>query len=328
MAKVSVRIPSFNCDPRLSNAIESVLNQSFLDYDLVVVDNSVDHSLWQETKALTERYCLPAIHNPTPGLAENWNYCIKSCQGQFVLILHMDDELLPSMLEKSVAFLNATPNAGLVHSDVLDLTPGGRNLLRRTQEKPVLKAGTEALMKFMTSNNLACSSVMVRRECYDRLGYFLTGNPSPDLEMWARIGKDYDIGHLDEPLVKVTLHLDSSGPRLLLSTPPEEVEIQWCRLFERMLSYLPEEERATGWLAVHRQMAAGLESAGDKAWRLGRWEQGQRFFRLARKHTSIGAWLVAYLKSALKTPLYSTWQSCRVSFHANRSRSKNLREER
>lgn len=212
MAKVSVRIPSFNCDPRLSNAIESVLNQSFLDYDLVVVDNSVDHSLWQETKALTERYCLPAIHNPTPGLAENWNYCIKSCQGQFVLILHMDDELLPSMLEKSVAFLNATPNAGLVHSDVLDLTPGGRNLLRRTQEKPVLKAGTEALMKFMTSNNLACSSVMVRRECYDRLGYFLTGNPSPDLEMWARIGKDYDIGHLDEPLVKVTLHLISLAP--------------------------------------------------------------------------------------------------------------------
>lgn len=304
MTKVSVRIPSINCDPRLPKAIESVITQKRVNFDLVIVDNSTDERSWEKTRILADKYNIPTVHNPTPGLAENWNYCIETAMQDYLLILHMDDELLPGMLEKSVAFLDDNPQAGMVHTDVYDLTADGRILTRTTQDRPFLNAGAEAVMKILTNNNLACSSVMVRRECYQKLGLFLTGNPSPDLEMWARIGKNYAIGHLAEPLVKVSLHPDSSGPKLLLSMTPEEIEAQWTRLFERMLSYLPESERVVGEKAMHNQLAGDLASAGGKAWRLGRWQQGQRFFNLARHQSSLGAWWVVYLKAVLKIPFH------------------------
>ncbi len=304
MSKVSVRIPTIGFDPRLQNAIESVLAQSGVDYDLMVVDNNVDDALWQKTSDLADQFHIPALRNPLQGLAENWNCCVETAGGEYVLILHMDDELLPGMLSKCASFLDAHPQAGMVHSDVIDVRADGRSMLRVTQEIPLLKAGSEAVMKVLVSNNIACSSVVVRRACYQELGLFLTGNPAPDLEMWARIGKSYDIGHLAGPLARVYLHLDSAGPRLLLSAPPQEIERQWLVLYEKMIAYLPEAQQAAGRQAMRAQLAAGLFTAANKAWRLRRWSQGQGFFQIARQYSAPGTWLAAYFKAVVRFPAY------------------------
>jgi hypothetical protein len=67
-----------------------------------------------------------------------------------------------------------------------------------TQDKPILKMGDEVVEKILFNNNIACSSVMVKKECYNKLGIFDENAwVSPDWEMWARIGKYYNVGHLD-----------------------------------------------------------------------------------------------------------------------------------
>ncbi len=188
MPKLSVRIPTLNNYPGLVKALTSILAQEFDDYDLMIIDNNSDDGSWPKTQVLAASYPrVLAMQNNQRGLAENWNYCVQTAKGKYILIFHSDDEMMPSMLQKSVAFLDEHPRVGLVHSNCYDLSDTGKQTLRVTQTKMILGAGTEALIKIATDCNLACSTVIVRRECYDRLGLFLSGNPSPDAEMWARI---------------------------------------------------------------------------------------------------------------------------------------------
>lgn len=305
MPRLSVRIPTVNNYPGLARALESILTQDYADLDIMIVDNSLDNSDWLRSLALAERYKVPAIHNPEPGLAENWNRCVESATGEYILVFHHDDEMLPGMLRKSVEFLDAHPKAGLVHSNSYDVSISGKVRLRVTQTKPILAAGTEALLKFVTNPNMACSSVVVRRECYRRLGLFLTGNPSPDLEMWARIGHRYDIGHVAAPLVRVYGHLDSSGPTLLSALSPEEVEQQWLGLYERIIDLFPESERPLAVQRMHSAMLPGLATAAYYSWMQRRWARGQEFFALARRHITWPVWTKAYVITVLRALKHS-----------------------
>lgn len=300
VSRVSVRIPTYNSYRGLAGAVESILAQQFEDMDLMIVDNSPDDSDWGQTLALAERYQVPAIHNPTPGLAENWNRCVETATGEYVLIFHHDDRMLAGMMGRSVEFLDAHPNVGLVHSNAYSAPVDGRQRLTVTQTKPILKAGTEAVLKLITNNNTACSAVVVRRECYQRLGLFLTGNPSPDMEMWARIGQHYDIGHIPEPLVSVYGHPDSFGPVSLSRLSPEELEQQWLRLYERMIGYIPEADRPLAIQRMHRAMGPGLVTAGYYSWMQRRWGRGHSMLALARKHAGWLFWARAYVITILR----------------------------
>jgi glycosyltransferase involved in cell wall biosynthesis len=300
--KLSIRIPTLNNFNGLNKALESIYAQSFNDKDIIIVDNNSDDGSWKFTKKLPEKYSgLQVIQNNERGLAENWNYCVKSGTGEYLLIFHTDDIMLPGMLKMSVTFLDEHPGVGLVHANCYDITEKSEVLLRVTGSKPILKKGTEALMKIALDCNIACSTVVVRKACYDKLGLFLTGNPSPDAEMWARIVKEYDFGHINEPLVKVTAHIDSYGRAALSELPPATIEKQWEVLGDKIISYFPPEDQPTIRKASKMSGFNGLSAAADIAWRQRRWIRGHRFFLLARKYTTFTTWVKRYILFLLKS---------------------------
>jgi glycosyltransferase involved in cell wall biosynthesis len=301
MPKLSVRIPTLNNYPGLVRALTSILAQEFDDYDLIIVDNNSDDGSWPKTQALAAEYPrVQVVQNNQRGLAENWNYCVQTATGEYVLVFHSDDEMLPGMLQKAVAFLDEHPSVGLVHSNCYDLSEIGKQTQRITQTKTILVAGTDALMKIATNCNVACSTVVVRRECYDRLGLFLPGNPSPDAEMWARIVSQYDMGHIAEPLVMVYAHLDSHGRAALSKYPPAEIERQWRVMGDKINSYFSDDERPAAILRSRGSGFNGLCAAGNLAWEQRRWRRGHEFFLLARRYTNLQTWIAMYVKSVLR----------------------------
>ncbi len=301
MPKLSVRIPTLNNYPGLVRALESVLAQDFDDMDIIIVDNDSDDGSWPKTRALVDRYPqMKVMQNPKRGLAENWNYCVETATGEYILVFHTDDEMLPGMLRSSVEFLDAHASVGLVHSNCYDVSLDGKEKLRVTQMKPILRAGTEALTKIVSDCNIACSAVVVRRECYDRLGLFSPATPSPDPEMWARIASQYDMGHIDEPLVKVYAHKDSYGRAAISKDTPVEIEHQWRTQNERIASYFHPKDRAKATRGMDRSMFNGLSSAGNLAWTQHRWRRGHTFFLLTRKYTNLPTWAAMYAKSVLR----------------------------
>ena len=121
---------------------------------------------------------------------------------------------MPGVFLAYVNFVKENPQCGLIHSNCYYTSfPYFKKTVRITQDMQILKNGDEAVEKILFKNNIACSSVMVKKECYEKLGGFDENAwVSPDWEMWARIGKHYEIGHLD--IVGCAVVIDNKNSHL------------------------------------------------------------------------------------------------------------------
>jgi len=114
---VSVVIPCYNHGAFLDEAVESVLAQSYTDYEIVVVN---DGSTDPDTIRLLQGYRRPktrVIHTENAGVSSARNTGIRSARGRYILPLDSDDRIAPTYLEKGVAILEADPDAGIVYCD-------------------------------------------------------------------------------------------------------------------------------------------------------------------------------------------------------------------
>src|SRR4028119_1061372 len=113
--RVSVIIPVYNCDRYIQEAIESVLNQTYSDYEIIVVDDgSTDN-----TRSVLEPYFhrIHYIYQENQGASAARNRGLQEARGKFVAFLDADDFfLLPSKLAEQVACFEAQPRLGVVHS--------------------------------------------------------------------------------------------------------------------------------------------------------------------------------------------------------------------
>jgi len=198
--RISVCIPTYNKYETIEYTVLSVINQSFNNWELLIIDYS-NNDL---TKNIVKKYSNdPRIkyykNIARNGIVKNWNECIRKANYEYVYILHHDDFLMQDVLINYHEFAKANPECGLIHSNCFHFTlPYLTKTIGTTQNCKILQSGDNAVEKILFNNNLACSSVMVKKECYEKVGMFdESAWVSPDWEMWARIGKDYNLGHLD-----------------------------------------------------------------------------------------------------------------------------------
>ena len=115
--KVSVLIPTYNSASFLSEAIESVLNQTFTDFELIIQDNNSD----DHTEEVVKKY-LPdtrvSYHKNAVniGMAGNWNKVLTHARGEYIKFLMSDDKFHPQLLEKFVPIMDQNPNVSLITS--------------------------------------------------------------------------------------------------------------------------------------------------------------------------------------------------------------------
>ena len=126
--RVSVCIPVRNGADYIAECLESVLAQTFGDFELLVVDNcSTD-----DTETIVRRYTdrrLRYIRNAKNlGLVGNANRCLQLASSEYVGLFHHDDVMLPENLARKVSVLDAHPGVGFVHSNVLLIDQKGRRL--------------------------------------------------------------------------------------------------------------------------------------------------------------------------------------------------------
>jgi glycosyltransferase involved in cell wall biosynthesis len=124
---VSVIVPAYNAAVYLHYAIDSVLAQTYLDWEIVIVDDgSTDH-----TRAVVDSYQpqlhdkLQYVHQPKQGVSAARNKGIRAARGEFIALLDADDVWLPHHLERGVQAMDADPAAGLVHARVARIDTRG-----------------------------------------------------------------------------------------------------------------------------------------------------------------------------------------------------------
>jgi glycosyltransferase involved in cell wall biosynthesis len=219
MSKVSVCMPIYNPDPTyVQAAIESILQQDYPDFELLLVDDCSTRPADRLFEELADPRVKFHRNSRNYGLPGNWSRCVELAQGEYITIFHQDDLMYPHNLARKAEMLDRHPSMGLVYSDIWNIDETGQKLSRhpaRISDADQVLTGLE-LLSITTKriNPIACPSVMARKSCYERLGAFdarLTY--SSDLEMWLRIAKSYEVGFIGEPLVGRRLHAAQASHR-------------------------------------------------------------------------------------------------------------------
>ena len=209
---VSVCIPTYNRAGLLRQAITSVLEQEFQDFEIVVYDNASTDGTTEVVRSFSDdriRY----FRNPRNlGHRENWRRCFRAAVGSYLAALPDDDMMLPENLSRKVEFLQRNPQVGLVHSKYHVIDQEGQILISNTNwghgaDRAVdsLERREELLTAFINTINLP--TVVFTRACYEKVGEFSDRIAfAYDWEYWMRVALYYDIAFLAEPLVKWRIH--------------------------------------------------------------------------------------------------------------------------
>lgn len=265
--KVSVILCCYNQAAFVEKAIESVLAQTYRDFELIVVDNgSTDGSaeIIRKFETHPQVKFVPCPENVA--VTRRLNQGIRLCSGEFISLLYADDLYLEEKLEKQIAaFSKLGPEYGVVY------TPGYRhNLLtgEKWQEKILTASGfilREMFEHAMAGGVMHPVSPLVRRECYERFPFkeefFIEGELH-----YLRLAMAYKFFFLETPTVVMQEHAENKGKTfkknleiitVFLEKLKEEKEFP-KELLPALKSYQSELFAYFGWL--------GLRVARDQKW--------------------------------------------------------------
>ena len=235
MPKVSVIILTYNRSALLRRAVQSVLNQTFGDFEVIVVDDASVDDTKDVIKDMTDKRIRYLPHEQNMGEGRARNTGVANAQGEYIAFLDDDDEWLPEKLELQVSVMEKSePGIGAVHT-------GYWRILTDTGEVRESDARKEGDLwgEFLFGNNLVHpSSILLRASCFERLGVFdVSITTGLDYDMWLRVSKEYKFAAINKPLLKVREHGDRLSSNL-------ELQIQGqTKFFEKWGKWIEADEK-------------------------------------------------------------------------------------
>ena len=204
--KVSVLIPTYNYAYCLDEAVQSVLDQQFQDFELIIIDDcSKDNTDEVVEKYLSDPRIIYYKNPVNLGLVGNWNKCLSYAKGEYIKFLCADDKFRSDLLAKFVSVMEQYPNVALV---VCNKTMFGKSSV--TVELPFKKlhAGKEILYHTLNTKGwLGEPTCVMFRKSNLHLGLFKPGMVwLPDWEMWIRQLTAGDCFIIAEPVAYIRNH--------------------------------------------------------------------------------------------------------------------------
>lgn len=200
MPKVSVIIPAYNAEKFIGATLDSVIAQSFPDWEAVVVDDGSTDG----TAAIVKDYAgrdsrIRYIHQENASQAMARNKGIENSTGEFIAFLDADDLWLPGKLAAQLPMFD-DPSIGLAYTEVGSVDVEGNPI---HQPPPPFRRG-KVLEQLIHNNFIGCSSVMLRRSCLeDHQLRFRAGRKGvEDWDLWLRLAQRCEFDFINKPLVR------------------------------------------------------------------------------------------------------------------------------
>lgn len=198
---ITVVIPAFNAERHIGDALASIRDQRRHDVEVIVVDDgSTD-----KTVKVVERYAseldLVLVRQDNAGPAAARNAGIRRARGQYCAFLDADDLMLPERLTSQVQLLDANPEMGLVHTDLMTFDDSG--IIHRSRRVFSNPCAGMVLDQLLLDNFITTSTVMAPRARLLEVGLFGEGRRvSEDFELWLRMAARWSVGYIEQPLVQ------------------------------------------------------------------------------------------------------------------------------
>ena len=208
---ISIIIPAYNCSKSISRSIDSVIKQTYSNWELLIIDDgSTD-----KTKEIVEEYItknpkLKYYHQENSGApASPRNNGIRRSKGNYIAFLDHDDEWLPEKLAKQVLLFENLDiqNIGFVACNVYTIEENNKKIIKLKNRGNILEALLEG--DFIYS----CSSVMIKKDVFQKVGLFDENlKCADDWDMWLKISSaGYNFNFVDEPILNYYIHNNNTS---------------------------------------------------------------------------------------------------------------------
>jgi glycosyltransferase involved in cell wall biosynthesis len=218
MNKVSVVLPTYNCAEYVGATVESVLNQTYKNYELIIVnDGSTDDTNQVLAHYIDNNSTIRYFKQENKGHAAARNAGISTATGDFIAFIDSDDKWLPDKLDAQVRAFEEDPEVGFVHCNLYGF---GENQEVRVRGPQLTQEETDQYSGYIFDNLyfrkiiITTTSVMIRKECIDAVGMFdenLTRFGSEDRDLFLRILREYKAKYINKPLAMYRNRSDSAG---------------------------------------------------------------------------------------------------------------------
>lgn len=195
---ISVIIPSYNRSKFLLRAIDSILIQSYKNFELIVVDDGSTDGTFELIESLIKLNQIKYIRIENSGVAKARNVGAKNANGKFLAFLDSDDEWLPHKLQEQVDFFATSPHLKIVYGEELWI----RNGKRVNQKFIHKKSGGWIFCECVQQCLIAPSSVMLEKDLFfEMAGFDESFVVCEDYDLWLKISSLLEIGFIANPII-------------------------------------------------------------------------------------------------------------------------------
>jgi glycosyltransferase involved in cell wall biosynthesis len=215
MPKVSVIIPTYNRAHLIKQSVQSVLEQSYQNFEVIIVDDGSSDNTEKVIRDLGNPEKIIYRYQENQGRSNARNHALQIATGQYITFLDSDDIYLPNKLQMQVEYLDAQPEVGMVYASAICEDESGNSL--GFQYHASAHGYIYEQVAFYIPVTIILPTVMVRREIIEKVGYFDENlNRFEDTDYWRRISRLCLVGVIPEVLCRIKTH---SGNTLASQDP-------------------------------------------------------------------------------------------------------------
>lgn len=198
--KITVLMPVYNCELYIQEAIDSILNQTFTDFEFLIIDDASTDKTIDIIKRYNDSRIKLIIKPINTGYTNSLNYGLKIAKGEYIARMDGDDISLPERFAKQVKLLDQ--NIDIVVCGTLFSIIGANNIITVPQSHEDIKL---AMLKDCC---IAHPTVMIRKHCLDKfdLIYDVNKEPAEDYDLWTRLLPIAKLHNLQEILLDYRVH--------------------------------------------------------------------------------------------------------------------------
>jgi len=214
---VSIIIPTYNRMELIGRSIKSVLNQTYRDFELIIVDDGSTDNTGEIVAGFNDERIRYVRHKENKGEAAARNTGVKAARCDYIAYQDSDDEWFPEKLAKQIELLEGTsPKLGVIYTGFWKTENRTRTYIPFSW---VSRKNGDIHKELLKGNFIGSPVVLIKKECFSEVGLFDERLRNlVDWEMWLRISKRYHFRCVDEPLAVAHYHSDnvSNNPDSLI----------------------------------------------------------------------------------------------------------------
>jgi len=219
---VSVVMPAYNAEKYLSEAVESILNQTFKDFEFIIIDDGSSDGTWEiiQEYAKKDGRIIPVKNEKNLNVSQTRNKGIDISCGKYIVWADSDDISLPNRIEKQLDFMESNKEVGLCGSFMEFFGDSEKDSVRKYSDKDVI------LRKLIFRQNpVAQPACIMRADILKKSSGYPNLSLSEDLYVFFKMGEISRFSNIQEVLVRYRVH-----PESLTSTKLKNMELNTIKI--------------------------------------------------------------------------------------------------